>query len=174
MPVSSDAYNLLAATAFDSDFWLKSVWNQAETDTLVERVNNDLQLLWRAGQGRVSASLWKKLDNRMKLWVDWKQQYDDAIFARTADPNAWFGRDYDEELRATWVPWIIELVRAFDAEAPAASAALENYGLQDSSAQLEQRVQPPPKSDSGAAWGLGLGIFVTIALIGAGVYLARR
>ncbi len=167
-----DTANFLATTAFDGDFWLKSVWVHASTDELVERVNNDLQLLWRAGQGRVSAKLWQKLDNRMKLWGDFKQQYDDAVFRRAGDPFDWFGRDYDAELRSTWVPWVLDLIRSF-ADEPAAAAAVDHYGLNESADQLEQRAKAPAKND-GAGWGLGLGIFVTVALIGTGVYLARR
>jgi hypothetical protein len=163
-----------AMLPFDTDFYLKTAWVHASTDELVERVNNDLQLLWRAGQGgRVSPKLWQKLDARMKLWVDFKQQYDDAVFRRAADPFDWFGRDYDSELRGTWVPWVLEMIRAF-AEEPAAADALDSYGLVEGADQLEQRAQPPAKSDGGGSFGLILGVVVTVGLIGAGVYLARR
>ena len=165
--------NFLATTVFDGDFYLRNTWVHASTDELVERINNDLQLLWRAGQNRVSPKLLQKLDNRMKLWVDFKQAYDDAIFRRASDPFDWFGRDYDEELRKTWVPWVTELVRAFGEESEAATAALERYGLPDSAAQLEARVDPPSRTD-GASWGLWLGVAVAVGLIGAGAYLARR
>lgn len=175
---SAAGYNsavLLSNTVFDGDFYLKNTWVHASTDQLVERINNDLQLLWRAGTAsRVEPALMRKLDNRMKLWGDFKQQYDDSVFKRAADPLDFFGRDYDEELRETWVPWVRELVVAFGEQGSAATEALENYGMPDAMQQLEAQAGVGSEKSSGAAWGLWLGVAVTVGLIGAGAYLARR
>jgi hypothetical protein len=165
-----------ALVSYNSDFFLKSTWVHASTDQLVEAVNNELQLLWRVGaQTGVDQQLMRTLDNRMKLWVEFKQQYDDAVFRRAADPFDWFGRDYDEELRSTWVPWVRDLIAKFSAASPAAAQRAEDYGLQERSEQYAGRadLEPAQAKSSSGAWGLWLGVAVTVGLIGAGVYMAR-
>lgn len=161
---------------FDADFWLTDVNVHASTDQLVERVNNDLQLMWRAGTNAgipTSTPLMHKLDQWMALWVDFKKQYDDAVFRRAGDPFDWFGRDYDAELRTTWVPKVRQLVIEMAEYSDKAAAALDDVALPARVEETAGKI-PPPEDKSGASWGLALGIVVTVGLIGAGAYLARK
>lgn len=159
---------------YDPDFFTKGVWVHAGTDETVETLNNYWQNLWRSatesGLTRQDPVM-KVLDRDMGAFVDFKRRYDDRIFARAADPFAIWGAqaDFEQELKTVWIPRFETDLAQFVAADPRIQRGLADRGVDVAS--LKERTGA---RQSGLGWQFWAGAGAVIALIGTGVFLARR
>ena len=186
MPTALDTqrfYQGIFGHEIDEDYWLDSEWNhEADDDRLAERINNDLQNLWRSG---TSAGLSpshpamvyvdRLLQQWLAFWDDYRSATGSAI--RATDPFNWWN-DYHDDLMS-WAGRMSELVRRLPTLVPDTSqraeveTQLEDRGVPERAEEYGRTARGETGMDSRTK-RLLLGFVAVGGLLTAGVWIATR
>jgi len=162
---------------YDPDFFTQGIWSNAALDKRVEVLNNYWQNLWRAGGKRVDPSsvAGRHIAQYMQGWEDFRHRYNDAIFARAADPFGLWGAksDFESEINDVWLPRFNQTMQEIIVADPLVQKGLEQRNV-DVDAYMAQSGLNPDGTSKGSNTGLYVGVAVTVVLIGIGAAIAVR
>lgn len=160
------------------DYWLESRWHHEKDDeVLAERINNDLQNLWRAGTASgltPSHPAMRFVDRMLQEWLSFFDEFRDSPISRAFDPfNLW--TDHHQDLMG-WAARMEDLVKRLPTLVPNVSqqqeveAQLESRGVQ----RRAQEYADIARGDSVSpqAQRLLMGFFVVGAVLVTGVWIA--
>lgn len=180
MPIVPPANSPELTSGFDEAYWLDSRWHhEADDEKLAERINNDLQNMWRSG---TAAGLTPNhpamafIDRMLQEWLTFYDDFRDSLFARAFDPfDLW--TEYHDDLLG-WARRMTALVQRLPALVP------DRSQRQEVEHQLEQRGVPERAEEYARAAGatglsprtrrLLLGFAAAGAMITTGVWIATK
>lgn len=181
MPTARDTqqfYRAFLGFEVDEDYWLQSIWaHEADDDKLAERINNDLQHMWRAGSSAglaPSHPAMRAIDAVLKEWVEWWADYKTmgSSLARAWDPFDWYTTSH-EELQ-NWALRMEKLVKKLVDMTPQIESELSKRNVQESVQEYADAVRAERSSEAARTTRFLVGFIGAAGLLGLGAWIAVK